>query len=339
MVLSVLAAEVREGGYRSAAMSNRITQETKDAIAALRRSGATWRTITLQTGVSFCAAVRHGSHVDAGPCGCGRPAGHKGHCSIKLAASAALKNGWGNESGKRRSWCDTSEAVLRVGYETGADLADVAESLVPLLGYKPTLLALYAKGEKCGFKRPADYWDILKQRKALGRKKGSKNKRPYARTGYRPTKPPVAPLLVVTVQAPINKPAPRAPFSMSAMRTQPRAPMPAPVRPVPTTRIESAIVVPPQDRASNGSRHVGHAPTSLVSLERARALERLAQPILAAKRCQTVTNPGSFGFGITFCDAPSVEGKSYCADCCKRYFVRVPRRQAGAWAAPAPGAP
>lgn len=44
--------------------------------------------------------------------------------------------------------------------------------------------------------------------------------------------------------------------------------------------------------------------------------------------CQTVTDPGRWGVGITFCSEPSVPGRVYCLDCCKRYYVKPPSRGA-----------
>lgn len=43
--------------------------------------------------------------------------------------------------------------------------------------------------------------------------------------------------------------------------------------------------------------------------------------------CQTVTDPGKFGIGITFCSEPSSPGRVYCAACCAKYYMPLGRRR------------
>lgn len=122
-----------------------------------------------------------------------------------------------------------------------------------------------------------------------------------------------------------TKVAPPQGFSMSAMRTQAPPPVVAPLLALaPTVTHESR----PLDNADATPRaRQSGVKMPPASIERARVLAMLTQPILPASRCQTVTDQGVHGFGITFCDAPSSPGKSYCPACCARYYVRAPRRQ------------
>lgn len=174
---------------------------------AMRRGGGTLCDIAARLGVSFLTAKRYAARVDAPSCECGRLLGHKGHCSKKLNKSNARQNGFGRKRGVRIVWTQEADGVLRAGFERGDDLlSDIGSQLEPLLGYIPTLGALYCRVERLNIKRPPDYWVILGRRKKLGRPKGSKNKRPYVRR---------AKSLVATQTE--TKSDKRLPFSMSAM--------------------------------------------------------------------------------------------------------------------------
>lgn len=50
-------------------------------------------------------------------------------------------------------------------------------------------------------------------------------------------------------------------------------------------------------------------------------------PFNPIKTCQTITNSGRFGVGITFCDKPTIATKPYCKPCADRYFVRLRDRR------------
>lgn len=76
------------------------------------------------------------------------------------------------------------------------------------------------------------------------------------------------------------------------------------------------------------------SPSAVLTVERSKAMERLqsVRVLGPARTCQTVTDPGQFGFGVEFCGKPSTAGKSYCSSCAVSYFIKVSGFRAPPWA-------
>lgn len=94
--------------------------------------------------------------------------------------------------------------------------------------------------------------------------------------------------------------------------------------PEPAPEVSRASLPPSLDAGANMKLMTVMSPSAVVSLERSKAIERLAsvRVLGPARTCQTVVDPGRFGIGVRFCGVASVVNKSYCVDCCKRYFVK-----------------
>ncbi len=138
----------------------------------------------------------------------------------------------------------------------------------------------------------------------------------------------------------LDLPARPAPMVREYKRSEkPPAPPRAPrvtLPPLPSTppvyRLPTAVNPPSAAalRASAASRASGK-PSFLDNITyRPVRREPAEVPYSLFKTCQTVKGSSGFGhdFKVDFCDVKTVPGRSYCADCCKRYYVKVPGRAA-----------
>lgn len=159
-------------------------QEIRTALETSRETAA-W--ISRRFDVSALTVAKIASGVERAPCGCGRPASHKGHCSYRLSVRVSPSSEYGREAGARLLWSEAADRVLHEQYALGDDIEVVRAALLPLIG-DMSKTAIYCRTEKLGLKRPPEFRARLGREGRCGRPLGSKNKQPYVRVGYRPTK-------------------------------------------------------------------------------------------------------------------------------------------------------
>lgn len=160
-----------------------LSDERRSAIChLLATSGRTVRSIAWEVGCCAATVSRLADGIERAPCGCGRSAGHKGHCSFRVVPGSTR---FGRRAGEYVLWSAYADDILRRRYAAGDALGDIAAHVGPLSGRKVTGRMVRDRANKLKVGRPEGYFTARR----MGRPVGSKNKRPYIRRGWRPTKP------------------------------------------------------------------------------------------------------------------------------------------------------
>lgn len=86
-------------------------------------------------------------------------------------------------------WSAYADDILRRRYAAGDALGDIAAHVGPLIGKEVTGRLVRDRANRLKVGRPEGYFTALSKTRRMGRPVGSKNKRPYIRRGWRPTRP------------------------------------------------------------------------------------------------------------------------------------------------------
>ncbi len=131
------------------------------------------------TGFSESTIMKLGRGVERPPCECGRAAGHRGHCRARNAAVLdAMKEA-------RAFWEGAPDEVILRRYKLGDDLDVIADEIEGVTGRRVTKVAVQVRANRLNATRPTDFLSVLRKRGVTGRRKGTKNRRPYVRKGFR----------------------------------------------------------------------------------------------------------------------------------------------------------
>jgi hypothetical protein len=321
-----------------------------------------------EEGVSLSAVLRNCRGIERPPCGCGRPASHKGHCLARAATNPRVAAARANIIESREVWTDAVDEILRSTYPSGVEIDAISTAVSLLTGFYVSTVAIASRVARLDLHRPAWFMSRMATTGKVGWAHHPQSGRP---PGKRPG-PVLLPgeaeqrlkdrrthraaqqrartaritanrltaeacdrifaLMVVDDMLEIERLA-RLPIEPPALASPPEPPPPEPpppepLLPEPSSRLERGLAAllpkkedftPPELAVATTDEDVAE---TIPRWTPPKPWEGSALILLPATRCQTVTNSGRFGVGITFCDKPSEKDRSWCEECCKRYFVK-----------------